>query len=155
MMHPGSPTPANTIGQLSSLIRRTVIQGSYLLGCAPFVKVVVDFSYCEAIEYHLRINAHFDHDRQVQKAKHTTDLLVANEHGFYLARRIDGSSRSLYASDWDSPYSMDALRRFTLGTLWPLAPRERIWKDALTKACEKLKVHPLEPNVGADCFLGY
>lgn len=109
----------------------------------------------EAIKYHLRINARFDHDRQVQESKGTTDCLVGNEQGFYLTRCIDGSPRSLFASDWDSPYSMDALRRFALGTLWPAMPRGRIWKRALTKACQELNVEPLESSMETDCFLGY
>mmetsp|Transcript_12517 Transcript_12517/g.34747 ORF Transcript_12517/g.34747 Transcript_12517/m.34747 type:complete len:498 (+) Transcript_12517:233-1726(+) len=111
--------------------------------------------YGEGIEYHLRIRASFDQDRQVLESKQTTDCLVANEQGFYLTRCVNGSPRSLYVSDWDSPYSMDALHRFTLGTLWPSAPRERIWKLALISAYQTLRVKPLAPSIGPNCFLGY
>jgi hypothetical protein len=109
----------------------------------------------EAIEYHLRINSRFDHDRQVQESKRTTDCFVGNEQGFYLARCIDGSPRSVFASDWNSQYSMDALHRFALGTLWPIMPRGRIWKHALTEACQELHVELLESSMEKDCFLGY
>ena len=108
----------------------------------------------EGIEYHRRINSNFASDRQLQDSRKTTDLLVANEVGFYLVRCFDGDARSIYESRWDSPCSKHALLLFAGGRLWK-TPRKRIWKDATTKLCEKFHVKLVDPLPGQDCFMGY
>jgi hypothetical protein len=106
----------------------------------------------KAVEYHRRIMHSFRDDRQVQESKRTTDVLVGNDAGFYLARCENGSARDIYMGKWDGPFTKVALQRFCNGKLWS-RPRNRVWRDMLMAACLKFNVKLCYDD--GDCFLGY
>ena len=141
----------NNFGSLASWVLRD---------CIEFIsewKVGKNFKpgLGEGIEYHRRIISSFRKDRHVQDSKLTTDVMVANELGFFLVRCYNGDARSIYASRWDSPCSKHALFLFATGKLWP-GGRKRIWKDSLQQICRKLNVKLVTgPKSSIDCFLGY
>jgi hypothetical protein len=121
------------------------------------VSAPLNIALGEGIEYHRRIVASFKSDRNVQDTKNTTDVLVANQTSFMLARCMGNTARFAYHGKWDSPGSKQALHDFVLGTLWPDAPRQRPWKDKLQAVCKELQVELVPPTTtdGGICFLGY
>lgn len=108
----------------------------------------------EAIKYHRRIMTSFRKDRRVQNSRKTTDLFIGNEAGFLLVRCFEGSARSIFTGNWDSPYSKHAIQTFCNGTLWS-RPRDRSWRETLEAACLRFKVKLVPPSEEKDCFLGY